>query len=110
MGKHEVLTHLGTALSDPGSLKSGEYLLRQAVARAKGALGEGDRTGLIEALREWLAEYSEPRTMLAVDLAKELRLVELRPDLENLRTAIVENRAFRAFYVRRVDAALLVLR
>ena len=55
---------------------------------------------------EWLDERSEPKTMLAVDVIKELKLPELRLALEYLQAEIKENRAFKPFYACWVDSAL----
>ena len=48
--------------------------------------------------------------MLAVKIAKELRLSELTPYLENLRNRIETGKAFFPFYLQWVDEALQSLR
>ncbi|TAL16098.1 hypothetical protein EPN96_10810 [bacterium] len=108
-GKVTVLVEFDTNLADPGAQKSGEYLREHILDSAKRALDRKDKDALIEVLREWLDERSEPKTMLAVEVIKELRLTELRKDLEELRDAIEKRKAFKPFYVRWVDSALTTL-
>ena len=108
MGKSEILKGFEIDLSDPGSEKSGEYLHQHLLQRAKRALQQGDREGLVDALRGWLRAQIEPETMLAVSIARELVLVELRPELEYLRAAIEKDQVFPNFYICWVDEALSV--
>lgn len=110
MGKADVLARFATDLANPGSLKSGEYLRKGILTSAQRALDGGDREGLVSALQDWLGERSEPKTMLAVDVIRELQLSELREGLEELRTEIESGAVFKPFYVRWVDDALGVLR
>jgi hypothetical protein len=72
-----------------------------------------ERINLIAALREWLSLRDEPRTLIAVRVAGELALTELRPDVETLREAISEGQVWpdlpaggKHFYIRNVDSAL----
>ncbi len=109
MGKREALDAFETDLTNPGSLKSGEFLedrIRERAAR----LIPGDRAGVVDAFRDWIARRSEPFTMLAVDVARMESLTELEPEVEGLQRDIAAGLCFRPHYVRRVDAALVVLR
>lgn len=108
MSKEEILRTFETALTDPGSLKSGEYLEEHILVSAK-KLILTDRANLVNVLREWLSMKDEPRTMLAVKVAKELDLKELVSDLKALRQDIETGKVFLPFYVRRIDEALDVL-
>jgi hypothetical protein len=104
-GQEEALRVLETDITDPGAVKSGEYLREHVFRHAKTLVSE-DRPSLIAALETWLADRSEPRTMLAVDVAGELRLRELASQLQVLRREITESHVFPAWYVRQVDRAL----
>ena len=44
--------------------------------------------------------------MLAVDLAKNLNITELKPELENLKKDIASGKIFLPYYVEWVDKAL----
>lgn len=109
MSKEHILRVFETDLADPGSLKSGEYLQAHILSHARSAVAQ-DRASLVQVLRDWLLMTNEPRTMIAVNVAKELRLGELGPFLENLRDRIEAGEAFLPFYRRWVDEALKVLR
>ena len=60
-------------------------------------------------MKVWLSVRDEPKTMLAVTVAKELQLSELRLDIELLREEIQLGEAFMPFYLRWVDEALASL-
>jgi hypothetical protein len=109
MSKEDILRAFETHLTDPGAMKSGEYLEAHILAHAR-SVAARERDSLVEVLRDWLLMTNEPRTMLAVRVAKELRLGELSPYLENLKDRIEAGKAFLPFYRRRVDDALKVLR
>ncbi|MDQ3565513.1 MAG: hypothetical protein M3436_15785 [Pseudomonadota bacterium] len=109
MSKESILLDFESDLEDPGSLKSGEYLGAHVLAHARSAAAK-EKDTLVEVLRDWLLITNEPRTMLAVRVAKELRLRELTPHLENLRNRIETGEAFFPFYLQWVDEALRVLR
>jgi hypothetical protein len=109
MSKDDVLALLETDMTDPGSLKDGEYLEEHVLSHSK-LVVQTDRNGLIEALREWMSERSDPRTMLAARVVAELGLVELKPELATLRDEISEGNTFphlslggRRFYFRVVS-------
>jgi hypothetical protein len=105
MSKKEVLAAFETVITDPGSIKSGEYLEDHILSYAKKFL-DIDRLGLIGALCEWIYFRSEPRTMLAVRVAKELGLREVSQVIEVLRREVAAGKVFPSFYLRDIDDAL----
>jgi hypothetical protein len=109
MSKYDVLTALETDMNDLGSYKSGEYLEEHVLMHARYFL-PGDRSGLVEAMREWINLRSEPRTMLAVKIADELGLREMISDIEALRREIASAKIFPSFYLHDIDNALNSLR
>ena len=108
MTKNDVLQLFETDMSDPGSYKSGEYLREHVLQHAKGVLST-DRSSLVEALREWLKARSEPRTMIAVTVARKLDLKELKSDIQALRNEVADGRTFPRFYLDHIDAAVNAL-
>ena len=52
----------------------------RGLVRSRG-LGDVYKRQLVIALRKWISLRSEPRTMVAADLAADFHLSELRPDL-----------------------------
>lgn len=105
MGPEEAVAFLETPFDYPGSEKSGEYLLECVRTKAQWLVDNGERSALVGALQGWLTDRSEPRTMMAVDLAGYLALQELRPDLASLRGEIDAGKVFMRFYLKRIDAA-----
>ncbi len=108
MTKAQIMNLFETDFTNPGSYKSGEYLEEHVLIRAK-RIVRNDRPNLIEVLREWLALRTEPKTMLAVVVARELRLTELKQDLANLSTEINTKKTFPAFYCDEIDDTVSVL-
>ncbi|WP_366921798.1 hypothetical protein MFMK1_002214 [Metallumcola ferriviriculae] len=105
MSKEDVLAILESDIFNPGSYKSGEYLEEHALSHAVDVL-QNDRQGLIEALMDWIETQSEPRTMLAVRIAKNLGLVELKPQILELGHKIDSGKVFPRFYLRYIDETL----
>src|SRR5262245_16747475 len=105
MSKDDILTALETDMNDPGAYKSGEYLEEHVLMHARYFLS-ADRSGLIEALREWLNLRSEPRTMLSVKIAQEVGLKEMISDIEALRREIDSGKIFPRFCLHDIDNAL----
>lgn len=64
----------------PGSGEASYRHLRFHVER----IVNSQRGPLVSALRNWLSLRSEPKTMVAADLAADFHLSELRPDLFKL--------------------------
>jgi len=105
MGREEVEIAFGTAFTDPGSVKSGEYLREHILAAAERFVAS-DRSALLEVLTEWLQMRDEPHTMLAVAVIGRLGLGELYGELQQLKAEIDSGRVFWQWYGRKVDAAL----
>jgi|SRR5689334_17633803 len=105
MTKSFVLSRLEACIDDPGSLKSGEYLREEILDEAR-RIQDPDREFLVDVLRDWLQLRSEPRTMVAVDIAKVLALGGLKDDIQALRDDIVAGKAFSPYYLRWIDEAL----
>jgi|SRR5687768_5758571 hypothetical protein len=105
MSKDDVLAVFETALTDPGSYKSGEYLQEHVLIYAKKFL-ISDRVGLIGALCEWISLKSEPLTMLSVRIAKELNLYEMNQVIEDLRQEVSSGKVFPWYYLCYIDEAL----
>ncbi len=108
MSKEKVLAILEGDISDPGSYKSGECLEEHAFRHLFGIL-QTEKQGIVEALTEWIKTQSEPRTMLAVRLSKRLGIVELIPQVLELRHEIDSGKVFPKFYLRYIDEALTEL-
>lgn len=68
-----------------------------------------ERQELVAALNEWLLLRSEPKTMLAVDIAGKLHLTELCSALEDLLVDVEQGKAFKPFYVRPIKAVLSII-
>ena len=108
MSKIDFLDVLQTAVNDPGSFKSGECLEEHVLGNARKFL-VSDWVGLIEALCEWISMKREPQTMLAISVAKELKLREIRYVIEDLRQEVSVGKVFPKFYLRDIDEALSIL-
>ena len=105
MSKKEILKKLQNVLNDPGSTVSGEYLERHIVMQLKRFIDD-DYVGVVQALLSWLELRKEPQTMIAVRMAAEFELKELRPVIEKLAQEIEEGNIFLPFYKRWTDEAL----
>jgi hypothetical protein len=88
---------------------SGNKLYAYSKERLAGVL-EYDRVGFVAALREWIWLESEPRTLLAVHLAAEFRLTELRTDLHALLERFESGQAFhpslRTLFAKQIHESL----
>ena len=109
MNKNEISKSFETDFTNPGSIKLGEYLQEKILSRARNIV-QKNRPNLIELLKEWLALRSEPKTMLAVRLAKELSLIELLPEIEKLKNDIQTGKCFFPFYINIINDSLASLR
>lgn len=81
-----------------------EYIGKQAARYSK-----SDRSELVVALMEWLKLRSEPKTMIALDIAGNLRLSELRPEIEMLLRDVEQGKVFLPFYAKPIRAVLAVI-
>lgn len=72
-----------------------------------------DREAFIYALDKWIDRKQEPYALLAVNLAVEMRLGELRGSIEGLLKAVNQGAAFRPqlkdYYSTRLQEALISL-
>jgi hypothetical protein len=67
------------------------------VVRLAGRIVESDRNALIEAMHEWIVQR-EKRTLLAVRIAAEYKLLELKPDIEGLLENVQTGKVFSPYY------------
>jgi hypothetical protein len=65
-----------------------------------------EREELIAARKEWLLLRSEPKTMLAVDIAGKQHLRELLPELQQFLADVEQGKAFKPFYARPIQKAI----
>ncbi len=97
MNSAEIMTWLEEELAVFPERASGEelytYLFKRTIP-----LVELDRESFVTALSEWLNLRSEPRTMLAVEIATKHHLKELRDDIEKLLNDVEKGRAFKSYY------------
>jgi len=109
MKPSQLSLDMKTCFEDPGAEKSGEYLYDHVAAVARHALATGQREDLLNILQEWIARRSEPETMLAVYLVRELRLAELTRQLRALHADILAGKCFMPFYGVKVKRALAAI-
>jgi len=77
----------------------------QFVTRLAGRVLESDRLALVEAMREWITQRGE-RTLLAMNIAADLKLRELKPDIERLLEDVRAGKAFWPYYEEFIVPAL----
>ena len=65
-----------------------------------------DHEGLVRALDAWLKQRSEPRTMIAVDIAGKLKLTRLREELGRLLEEVRAGKAFLPHYARWISETI----
>lgn len=91
---------------------SGEDLQRFVSRQCISAVQE-QRDALVAALTDWLGRHQEPHSMLAVRIAAEHGLFELRVPIGDLLSAVQSGVAFkpqlRSYYVARLQDALAQL-
>jgi len=103
--KPEIEAILQESFSDPGSEESGEYLLEHVLRDAR-MLTHEDRPGLVGVLGDWIRIRSRPWTTLALRVVGELKLTELRTDIQRLREDVLAGTAFTHNYLSIIDMAL----
>lgn len=108
MSGNAVLDHLNAEAAAFPSRVSGEEFYSY-MGRLAARYLQSDRQELTSALTNWLLLRTEPKTMLAVQIAKDLRLNEVKPELESLLTDIHNGRAFLPYYSKVVEAVIMVL-
>ncbi len=105
----ELLRELRGCLSAPASLKSGEYLANRVGSVVRNAMSRGERSAVVDVMRSWLRQGGAPESDLAITVAHDEQLSELRPDLQSLREDIVRGAVLKPYYLRWVDEALAAL-
>lgn len=105
ISKDEILAEFGIDFEKALNDKGGEYLYADINKRAK-KLIFSDRNGIIDVCKYWISLREEPYTLLAVDVIMNLKIVELRPELEYLKKDIESEKSFRPYYNELVDNAL----
>ena len=108
MTTDEIVSYLEAELGAYPKRASAVELYEFLVGKAR-LLRDANRQGLVEALGRWLELRSEPRTMLAVDIASKLELTELRGALEGLLHDVKSGNAFLPYYARNIETALAAL-
>lgn len=114
MSRQEVLNAFEIDFNNPGSEKSGEYLLGHILNSARRIITT-DRISLIEVLSDWLDMdiHNEPYNTLAVIVIRELRIIELKSKLEFVKDRVLKdrtyNKAIKFEYIRDIDTTLSVL-
>ena len=87
---------------------SGEELYEHMAKLAEIAITE-DSKSVVAVMTQWLQLRSEPKTMIAVDLAGKYRISELKGELESLLFDVVAGKAFKPFYERPIRKALAMI-
>mgnify|MGYP003392833049 CR=1 FL=1 len=105
MNINPVLDQLNSEVAAFPERASGEELY-DYVGRVAARFAAAERESLAEAVVTWLKLRSEPKTMLAVQIASDLRLIEVRPDVQSLLNDVHAGRAFIPYYARPIEAAL----
>ena len=75
------------------------------IVRLAGRVVQSDRREFVEAMRRWVVEHGN-RTLLAVRIAGEHKLRELKPDVERLLEDVRAGRAFSPYYEDLITRAL----
>lgn len=91
MSFHDVLDLLEGELGRHHERDSGEDLFRDVLDLARRIIA-GDREGLVEALDAWLKQRSSPRTQIAMEIAGQLKLTEVRSELERFREDVLSGK------------------
>lgn len=101
----EVRKWLDDELANYPDRTPGQELRAYLVLRTR-PLVDTDRASLVEALSAWLQLREEPRTMLALRIAAEHRLVELHGAVADLLDDVRAGEAFLPYYERWILEAL----
>ena len=113
VNKEYVKLLLETDMNNPGAMKSGEYL-EELITNRSFELKKTHRSALVEVFSEWIKARSEPRTMLAVRVSKEISLAEMIPCIQKLRDDVAKGRAFpnflKDYYLNTIDDVLSFLK
>lgn len=108
MNANHVLDHLEDEVFCFPAQASGEELYDH-ITRIAGRYATEERGLLVKAVAKWLALRSEPRTMLAVQIAVNEELTEIRPLILELLRDVQDRKAFLPFYAKPIQMALTKL-
>ncbi len=77
----------------------------QFVTRLAARAAESDRDELVAAMRDWITQRGK-RTLLAMNIAVDLKLWELKPDIQQLLEDVRAGKAFSPYYEEFIGPAL----
>jgi hypothetical protein len=104
MTKQEILDRLeGEVQVYPERATANEC--EDFIVRLAGRVLQSDRQALVEAMRDWILQRGQ-RTLLAVRIAGEHKLSELRPDIQRLLEEVSAGGAFQPYYEEFIAPAL----
>ncbi len=104
MTKQEILKWLEDEVQDyPERATANEC--ENHVVQLAGRVVEFDRNALIEAMREWVEQRGN-RTLLAVRIVAEHKLLELKPDIQRLLEEVCAGKVFSPYYEEFITPAL----
>lgn len=104
MTKQEILDWLDSEVRRYTERATGNEC-EDFIVRIAGRVVQSDRQELIEAMQNWIAARGE-RTLLAVRIAAEHNLRELKPDIEQLLEDMRAGSAFSPYYSEFITPAL----
>ena len=102
---NHIKVQMDGVIASTSAKVSGNEIVARLVRLSRPALTDS-RPELVGALKCWLAERTEPRTMYAVDIAKELGLSELTDELSKLLHEIRAETVFAPYCARWVEEAV----
>ena len=101
----DIINWLDEESAEFPSRAGAEEFQRYIFRRLKPAAADC-RDSLVEAMRTWISLRDETKTMLAVRIAVEYKLTELRGDVERLLVDIEAGRCFLPYYAETIRASL----
>ena len=104
MTKREILEWLEGEVQDYPERATGNEC-EDFIVRLVGRIVESDRDELVAAMREWIEQRGK-RTLLAVRIAAEHKLRELKPDIQRLLEDVRAGNVFSLYYEEFVAPAL----
>jgi hypothetical protein len=103
----EIEMLFNTDFSDPGAVKSGEYLAEHVLSHANYIINYcHERDGLVEVMKSWLEGRKLPHTLLALEVASTYGLHELLPIIHEIRNEVDTGRIFMKFFITYFDASI----
>ena len=96
MTKQEILNWLEGELQGYPERATGNEC-EDFIVRIAGRVAKSDRNELVEAMRDWIMQRGD-RTLLAVRIAAEHKLRELRLDIQQLLEDVRAGKAFSPYY------------